>query len=449
MKQQGPSTRSVRLTLVVAMTATLICLVALAMGLIPSLQSSLVPAAHATGKIDVTTASDEYDTTPNGWCSLREAVESINTNTSFGGCNNPGEADTIELQALTYTLTIIGSSYEDNSKGSVAPNASMTIRGAGREQTVISAAADLNDWIFAIYSEYGVSNSINIVMEGLTVQGSPKGGIEAEFDYGAEGSSASFSDMIVQNNRGPGIGLKGYADPATFDLTNLIIRNNQNNDWGGGGLYANYGGQTNLNNVTIYDNYGRDGGGVYYGNQYGADELQMTNVTIYSNTAQYSGGGLYLANSNYGKGSLINATIAHNRVISASGGNVYNNNSVLEFTNTLVAYGTDSSGSNNCAGSPGPNITSHGYNLDSGNTCLLSASGDIINTDPLLDSALADNGGSTPTLALLAGSPAINAGTNTGCPATDQRGFPRVGICDIGAYEYALPTYLPIIFRNF
>jgi hypothetical protein len=199
----------------------------------------------------------------------------------------------------------------------------------------------------------------------------------------------------------------------------------------------------------INDNHGRDGGGVYYNNQYGADELQMTNVTIYSNTAQYSGGGLYLADLYYGKGSFINVTIAHNRVISASGGNVYNNNSVLEFTNALVAYGTDSSGSNNCAGSPGPNITSHGYNLDSGNTCLLSASGDITDTDPLLDSALADNGGSIPTLALLAGSPAINAGTNTGCPATDQRGFPRVGTCDIGAYEYALPTYLPIIFRNF
>ena len=52
---------------------------------------------------------------------------------------------------------------------------------------------------------------------------------------------------------------------------------------------------------------------------------------------------------------------------------------------------------------------------------------------------LAQNGGYTPTHALLVGSPAIDAGTNTGCPATDQRGIsrpqPAGGTCDIGAYE--------------
>jgi hypothetical protein len=54
--------------------------------------------------------------------------------------------------------------------------------------------------------------------------------------------------------------------------------------------------------------------------------------------------------------------------------------------------------------------------------------------NPLLQD-LADNGGSTLTMALSEGSPAINAGAN-GCPATDQRGEMREGQCDIGAYEY-------------
>ena len=51
---------------------------------------------------------------------------------------------------------------------------------------------------------------------------------------------------------------------------------------------------------------------------------------------------------------------------------------------------------------------------------------------------LADNGGSTLTHALLSGSPAINAGDNTGAPATDQRGWPRIacGTTDIGAFEW-------------
>jgi hypothetical protein len=49
---------------------------------------------------------------------------------------------------------------------------------------------------------------------------------------------------------------------------------------------------------------------------------------------------------------------------------------------------------------------------------------------------LADNGGPTQTAAIPADSPALNAGTSTGAPATDQRGFPRVGAVDIGAYEF-------------
>jgi hypothetical protein len=51
----------------------------------------------------------------------------------------------------------------------------------------------------------------------------------------------------------------------------------------------------------------------------------------------------------------------------------------------------------------------------------------------------ADNGGLTPTHALLAGSPAIDRGLN--CPGDDQRGVgrPQGSACDIGAYEYVPP----------
>lgn len=47
----------------------------------------------------------------------------------------------------------------------------------------------------------------------------------------------------------------------------------------------------------------------------------------------------------------------------------------------------------------------------------------------------ADNGGPTQTLALPFPSPAIDAGTATGTPPLDQRGRPRHGAPDIGAYE--------------
>jgi cysteine-rich repeat protein len=56
--------------------------------------------------------------------------------------------------------------------------------------------------------------------------------------------------------------------------------------------------------------------------------------------------------------------------------------------------------------------------------------------DPLLDS-LQDNGGSLPTQALFEDSPAVNAGDNASCAATDERGVsrPQGPACDIGAYE--------------
>jgi len=59
------------------------------------------------------------------------------------------------------------------------------------------------------------------------------------------------------------------------------------------------------------------------------------------------------------------------------------------------------------------------------------------NTEPKLG-PLADNGGPTLTMALLPGSPAIDAGDTSLAPATDQRGFPRpAGLAaDIGAFEY-------------
>jgi hypothetical protein len=64
------------------------------------------------------------------------------------------------------------------------------------------------------------------------------------------------------------------------------------------------------------------------------------------------------------------------------------------------------------------------------------------------NSAGQDNGGPTETHALLPGSPAVDAGDDTACPAADQRGVTRpvdgngdgTAVCDIGAYEKAVPV---------
>ncbi len=101
-------------------------------------------------------------------------------------------------------------------------------------------------------------------------------------------------------------------------------------------------------------------------------------------------------------------------------------------------------------------ITNGGNNIDSGTSCGFgSTAGSMSNTDPILG-PLQDNGGSTHTMALLANSPAINAGSATTCAAgvgsptfgaggVDARGLPRrSGYCDIGAFE-AQPASLTAV----
>ncbi|MEU9574798.1 choice-of-anchor Q domain-containing protein [Streptomyces massasporeus] len=80
-------------------------------------------------------------------------------------------------------------------------------------------------------------------------------------------------------------------------------------------------------------------------------------------------------------------------------------------------------------------LTSLGHNIDGDSSCRLSAVGHLPSRDPLVG-PLANHGGPTDTVALLPGSPALDAAERR--PATDQRGVPRPqgATCDIGAYEH-------------
>jgi hypothetical protein len=103
------------------------------------------------------------------------------------------------------------------------------------------------------------------------------------------------------------------------------------------------------------------------------------------------------------------------------------------FFNTLLA----GNNSNNITGT----ITDAGHNLSSDASCVFTNSG-MTNTNPKLGS-LVNNGGPTLTMALLPGSPAIDAGSAIDAPTTDQRGIarPQGPDVDIGAFEY---QYIPI-----
>ena len=154
------------------------------------------------------------------------------------------------------------------------------------------------------------------------------------------------------------------------------------------------------------------GGGIY-----SLDRLTLFACTVASNAATGSafdlGGGIH----NEGILTLFDCTVAGN---SAGVGGGLSGSAFIG--NTILANNTDTSGNPDGSGT----IDSRDYNLIQ-NTNGLTSSGttthNITGQDPLLG-PLADYGGPTPTMALRAGSPALDQGANQGLK-TDQRGFSR------------------------
>jgi hypothetical protein len=187
------------------------------------------------------------------------------------------------------------------------------------------------------------------------------------------------------------------------------------------------------------------GGGVF-----NSGTLFATNITLAGNT---TAGGSTHSNTAPGTASggrglgggvcdaggtvvLIHATIAGNSTTGGAGdpagqslgGGIQTSGGSVTVLDTIIANSTS-------GGNASGLINDGGYNLSSDATCAFTAPTSLSNTNPLLGS-LSTNGGPTPTMALLPGSPAIDAG-GMGFAATDQRGYlrPFGTASDIGAFE--------------
>ena len=191
-------------------------------------------------------------------------------------------------------------------------------------------------------------------------------------------------------------------------------------------------------NVAASGEFLAPGGGVYNG----GGPVRIVNSTISGNQAE-RGGGLYQAVGGGGmdRTLLTNVTLAGNSA-PGGGGNLFIFSGDLISTGSIVAAGSGPRGSENCGGDvPSANLISRRHNVESPTTqCNFTSPGDLQGvSDPGL--AALDASG---TLALLTGSPAIDAGPEGGCAeealgplATDQRGEPRPQgrRCDAGAFE--------------
>lgn len=198
----------------------------------------------------------------------------------------------------------------------------------------------------------------------------------------------------------------------------------------GGGIDVNptaTGGTVNITNTNLNNNIsGDDGGGIALGRE---AIFNITNSTLSQNQAANRGGAI----AAFGIANLTNVTAANNQAANQGGGLFADIIGQIRLNNSLIAT-NQAANSADVVG----NFVDQGRNLigvvDGATgfaaSPLVGSSANPI--DPLL-APLANYGGSNQTIALLPGSPAIDAG-NSPLP-TDQRGIARVGVPDIGAFE--------------
>jgi len=397
-------------------------LIAVASMLALAALATAAPAAAATFTVNSTADIGDANTanpacaTAGGACTLRAAIDQANA--SVG-------PDAISLPAGTYQLT--GAAGDDaNASGDLDIDDNdgidaTTINGAGARTTRIVGTG--SDRVVD-----SVDDSEHFSISGVAISGG--GGVD----------------------EGGGIFAAG-----TLDLKNASVVGNRSNATGsisneGGGIFINIG--AHLSNVTISGNvaaratgntFGPQGGGVF---DNGSPTSSFVNVTISGNTAVGAGaqGGGVFYNADPNSTTYTNVSLVGNSV-SGSGseaGGIFVNDE-LTLKNTIVALNRVGASIGNCE--LNDTLHSAGHNLEEGTDCAFGGPGDLQNSNPLLG-PLADNGGPVNTRALLAGSPAIDAGA-LGCPATDARGVarPQGASCDIGAFEgevvVAPPTGAP------
>ncbi len=353
----------------------------------------------------VTTTDDHDDgQCTSGDCTLREAINAANAAALGAGISfAPAVTGAINLGALGALPAL------DNN---------IQIQGPGANVLSVQRSTADGTPNFSIFT---INRGKTVAISGLTIA-------KGHLDQGI-------------NNGGAGILNRGM-----LTLNNCTVSGNSEDAGNGGGIENRAGisdGAVTLtiNNSTISGNSASMGGGgirnvgIFQGN---TATLTINNSTISGNSANF-GGGILNFSTDGGTATLIinNSTVSGNSADLCGG--IYNIGAAT-IGSSIIARNT-ASDSPDVQGA----FTSNGFNLigDASNSSGFTQPTDLIGLDPKLEldgmgkPLLKDNGGPTKTIALLLGSPAINAGNNTGAPATDQRGIarPQQGTVDIGAFE--------------
>lgn len=413
--------------------------------------------------------------------------------------NDAGEGslrEAIDLAASGDTLDLTGLSGTITLESELVLEKDLLIDGPGQSVLAISGNNSVR-----VFSQSGGQ----VAVDGLTIRNGAAGnGFGGAWRL--EGGSVSFTGVrFFQNSAGEGGAIAAIAyddENVSVTLTDSSVDSNTVTSTSyagiGGGicLYALDGTEISSPGVlnftmtrsTVASNIATGptsalGGGIYGRASSGLDGLgggrlniTLNNSTIAGNEARVSGtspsitrgGGLHLeargaednaANDSQLSVAINNTTVAKNVVqlgtaqgSAADGAGVYlatvgivSSPIALTLSNSLFA---DNQNAGDVLGLLGSaiNLTNHGYNLLESVANLSSVSNgvnnDIVGVDAKLGT-LGSHGGTTPSVRLLYGSPAIDAGNDANAPTTDQRGVARLGTSDIGSYEWqnTAPTW--------
>jgi len=388
-------------------------------------------AANDPTSFPVSCAITVTNLNDSGAGSLRQAI--IDANSS--PCTDP----------ITFQPGLIGTITLSSTLPDLST--SMSILGPGASKVTVSGNGLIR--VFNVT----VTNPGGVTLSGLTI---------------ANGNTGGNGGGILLNSTG------------TINLTESVLSDNVGS--GGGGIYNNSTGAINIGNSTFNNNAAGSGGGGIYNLLSGAITITNSTFSLNSTAGSSFGGGIY--NASNGPITITNSTFSNNSGNPGNGGGIANSNGTLIIVNSTFSNNSatgDGGGilnlgggavllrntiiALNTAAGSGPDVngmfTSNGHNLignNSGGT-IAPASGDLIGTNALpvnpLLGPLQNNGGLTQTRALLAGSPALDAGDDcvtqlSGCLepniTTDQRGegFNRsvdgpdldlTAAVDIGAFE--------------
>ncbi|MBA4106594.1 MAG: hypothetical protein C0485_12625 [Pirellula sp.] len=327
------------------------------------------------------------------------------------------------LQILNSTLTAniaeggAGGAYNDNLTGNGGSGGGgLNGKGANVANNNGSAGGGPNGG--AGGSGYGEDGGFGGGGGGGASDGSSSGGQPGGIGgYGGGGGGGGYASSF------PGIGAAGGFGGGAGGNSGV----GGNGGAGMGGAIFNEAGVVFISNSTLAANTAVGGAGNAGGSGLGGalfnhnGAITISSSTISANIAAQGGRGVF----NYGNDetvttdSITATAVINNTIIGQAG----------------AAVGEDFTGATN---GNGVNATSGSYNLI---RTFSGFAGSVASTaDPKLG-PLQNNGGPTPTMALLVGSPAIDAGNPAylAPPSVDQRGgsFARVlnGRIDVGAYE--------------